>query len=31
MNAYGVDNFIFELIEEIDNSLLNEREQYWIQ
>jgi len=31
MNQYGVDNFKFEIIEEIDNSLLNEREQYWIK
>ena len=30
MNAYGVDNFTFEVIEEIDNDLLPEREQYWI-
>lgn len=30
MNAYGFDNFKFEIIEEIDNQLLNEREQYWI-
>lgn len=31
MNIYGVNNFIFEIIEKIDNSLLNEREQYWIK
>lgn len=26
----GLDNFYFEVIEEIDNQLLNEREQFWI-
>lgn len=31
MNKEGLDNFKFEIIEEIDNSLLNEREKYWIQ
>lgn len=31
MNANGLDNFIFEVIEKVDNSLLNEREQYWIK
>ena len=31
MNKYGVNNFSFEVIEEIENSLLNEREQYWIE
>lgn len=31
MNSDGLDNFKFEVIEEIDNSLLNEREQYWIK
>ena len=30
MNKYGVENFTFEIIEEVDNQLLNEREQYWI-
>ena len=30
MNKYGYDNFIPSLIEECDNSLLNEREIYWI-
>lgn len=30
MNKDGVDNFDFEIIEEIDNSLLNEQEKYWI-
>lgn len=27
---YGIENFIFEIIEECDESLLNEREIYWI-
>ena len=31
MNKYGVDNFSFEIIEEIEDSSLNEREQYWIR
>ena len=31
MNLYGVDNFSFEVIEEIENQFLNEREIYWIQ
>ena len=31
MSKYGVDNFSFEVIEEVENSLLNEREQYWIK
>lgn len=30
MNKDGVNNFIFEVIEEVDNILLNERECYWI-
>lgn len=30
MNKDGINNFIFEIIEEIDNTLLNERECYWI-
>ena len=30
MNKYGVNNFIFETIEEIDNEKLNEREKFWI-
>jgi hypothetical protein len=29
MLAVGVENFTFEIIEECDRSLLNEREQYW--
>lgn len=31
INKYGIDNFDFEIIEECDKSLLNEREQYWIE
>lgn len=31
MLADGLDNFCFEIIEQIDNELLNKREQYWIQ
>lgn len=27
---YGIENFDFEQIEEVDNSLLDEREKYWI-
>lgn len=30
MAKYGVDNFTFTIVEEVDNELLNEREQYWI-
>ena len=28
---YGIDNFIFEVIEECDYLLLDERERYWIR
>lgn len=31
MNQNGVDNFKFEVIEQVDNALLNEREKYWIK
>lgn len=31
MNKHGINNFSFEIIEEIDNEYLNERERYWIQ
>lgn len=31
MHEHGVDNFTFEVIEEIDDSKLPEREQYWIK
>ena len=27
---YGIDNFIIEEVEERDNSMLNDREVYWI-
>lgn len=30
MNKYGVDNFLFEVIEECDCEILDERERYWI-
>ena len=29
MLSVGVENFTFELIEECDKSLLNEREDFW--
>jgi group I intron endonuclease len=29
-NKYGIENFLFELIEECPKELLLEREQYWI-
>lgn len=31
IHKYGIENFTFETVEQIDNSLLNEREKYWIQ
>lgn len=31
MKKYGVDNFISEEIEQCDNSILCDREKYWIQ
>ena len=31
MSKEGLENFSFEIIEEIDNHLLSEREKYWIQ
>ena len=31
MNKYGVEHFHIEEIEECDNSIVNEREQYWIE
>jgi group I intron endonuclease len=31
MASEGVDNFSFEVIEEIENNKLNEREKYWIK
>lgn len=30
-NKYGINNFDIKIIEEVDNSLLNEREEYWIR
>ena len=30
IRKYGIENFIFEVIEECDESMLNEREKYWI-
>ena len=30
MKKYGVENFIVEEVEKVDNALLGEREQYWI-
>ncbi len=31
MRDYGLDNFSFEIIEQVNNNLLNEREKYWIK
>ena len=31
MRKYGIDNFVFEIIEECDSELLDEREKYWIE
>ncbi len=31
MNKYGIEHFFIELIEEVDSSILEEREIYWIQ
>lgn len=31
MNKYGIDKFSFEVIEECDYSILDEREYYWIK
>ena len=25
----GIENFTFEIVEEVDRSLLNDREDYW--
>lgn len=30
LQKYGINNFIWEVLEECDNDLLNEREVYWI-
>lgn len=31
MNKEGINNFTFEIIEQADNALLNDRERYWIK
>jgi group I intron endonuclease len=31
MHKYGVENFQIELVEEVDNSVLGDRETYWIE
>jgi hypothetical protein len=31
MLEYGVENFTFEVIEKVEKSKLNEREDYWQQ
>lgn len=31
MNKYGIDNFTIETIEECSDSIINEREKYWIE
>ena len=31
LKKYGIDNFTWEIIEECNNSVLNEREIYWIK
>ena len=31
LHKYGIQNFTCECIEEVDNTLLSEREQYWIK
>ena len=31
MNHYGIENFTIEQVEKCDNSILNEREIYWIK
>ena len=28
---YGIENFVFEEVEEVENNLLDEREKYWIK
>ena len=30
-NKYGIENFIFEVIEEVENNKLDEKEKYWIE
>lgn len=31
MNKYGIENFLFEVLEEVPNENLDEREKYWIK
>lgn len=31
LNKYGIENFLIEQIEECDENILSEREQYWIK
>ena len=31
INKYGIENFSFSIIEECDNSILDDREKYWIE
>lgn len=31
MRKYGVDNFVFDIIEECESHILNDREKYWIK
>lgn len=31
MNKYGIDNFSFNVIEECDSNVLDDRERYWIE
>ena len=31
MRKYGYDHFSVALVEECDNSILSEREEYWIE
>ena len=31
INKYGQENFVLELVEQVEDELLNEREKYWIK
>lgn len=31
MHKYGISNFSFEIIEECDYEILDEKEKYWIK